>query len=141
MKEENYIKERVDDQIKWYSKKSSINKQLNLWTKGLVIVFAALIPFAAGFITGETIWLNYIIAILGVLTAIFTGVSALLKFQEKWNEYRTTSETLKHEKYLFLTEAGPYDGEEEAFKLFVSRIENLISKENSAWSQYINKDD
>lgn len=141
MTEEEYIKERVDDQIKWYSDKSSTNKLLHLWSKGLVIVFAALIPFAAGFITAVTIWLNYVIATLGVLTAIFTGLSALLKFQEKWNEYRTTSETLKHEKYLFKTNSGPYDGEEEAFKLFVSRIENLISKENSAWSQYINKDD
>jgi|TARA_B110000037_G_scaffold137421_1_gene155579 hypothetical protein len=141
MTEEEYIKERVDDQIDWYGKKSATNKNYHLWTKGLVIVFAALIPFAAGFISEKTIWLNYVIAVLGVLTAIFTGLSALLKFQEKWNEYRTTSETLKHEKYLFRTEAGPYDGESEPFKFFVSRIENLISKENSAWSQYINKDD
>ncbi|CAA0145596.1 conserved hypothetical protein [Tenacibaculum maritimum] len=106
MTEEEYIKERVDDQIDWYEEKSAVNKKYHLWTKGLVIVFAALIPFAAGFISEQTIWLNYVIAILGVLTAIFTGLSALLKFQEKWNEYRTTSETLKHEKYLFRTQAG-----------------------------------
>lgn len=140
MDEQEYIKERVDHQIKWYSDKSSRNKNLHLWSKGLVIVFASLIPFAAGFITATTVWLNYIIAVLGVLTAIFTGLSALLKFQEKWGEYRTTSETLKHEKFLFLTKSGPYDGEVEAFKVFVSRIENFISKENSAWSQYFNKD-
>ena len=73
-------------------------------------------------------------------TAILTGLSVLLKFQEKWTEYRTTSEILKHEKFLFITKAGSYGNEEESFKLFVRRIENLISKENSAWSQYINKD-
>lgn len=141
MTEDEYIKERVDNQINWYSTKSGTNKNYHLWTKALVIVFAALIPFAAGFISPDTAWLNYLIATLGVLTAIFTGLSALLKFQEKWNEYRTTSETLKHEKYLFITKSGPYDKEDESFKTFVSRIENLISKENSAWSQYINKDD
>jgi hypothetical protein len=140
MDEQTYIKERVDHQIKWYSTKSSRNKAWHLWTKGLIIVFAALIPFAAGFITPETKWLNYIIATLGVLTAVFSGLSALLKFHEKWEEYRTTSETLKHEKYLYLTKSGPYNNEEEPFKFLVSRIENLISKENSAWSQYINKE-
>ena len=107
---------------------------------GELIVFAALIPFAAGFIDSEKMWINYLIASLGVLTAIFSGLSALFEFQEKWDEYRTTSETLKHEKYLFKTKYGPYDEDGEIFKLFVSRIENLISKENSAWSQYINND-
>ena len=63
-----------------------------------------------------------------------------MKFQEKWSEYRTTSETLKHEKYLYETKSGPYDNERtDNFKSFVVRIENLISKENSSWSQYINK--
>ena len=140
MNEQEYLKDRVDEQINWYSNKSSTNKTFHLWSKGLIIVFAALIPFASGFLKPDTSWLNYIIATLGMLTAILTGLSALLKFQEKWTEYRTTSETLKHEKFLFVTKAGPYDNEEESFKLFVSRIENLISKENSAWSQYINKD-
>ena len=140
MTEAEYITDRVDDQINWYSNKSSINKKLNLWSKSLIIIFAALIPFAAGFINNERLWLNFTIASLGVLTAIFTGISTLLKFQEKWNEYRTISETLKHEKYLFVTKSVPYDEKEDAFKIFVNRIENLISKENSTWSQYINNE-
>ncbi len=140
MNENEYIEQRVNDQINWYSKKSTINKHYHNWSKGLIITFSALIPFAAGFISVETKWLTYIIAILGVFIAVLTGISTLLKFQEKWIKYRTTSETLKHEKFLFLTKSGPYDNTDEAYKVFVNRIENLISKENSAWSQYINKD-
>jgi hypothetical protein len=34
-----------------------------------------------------------------------------------------------------MTKAEPYH-EEEPFRLFVQRVESLISKENSAWSQY-----
>ena len=140
MNENEYIEQRVNDQIDWYSQKSKINKNCHNWSKGLIITFSALIPFAAGFISIETKWLIYIIAILGFLISILTGISSLLKFQEKWIKYRTTSETLKHEKFLYLTKSGPYDNTDNAFKIFVNRIENLISKENSAWNQYINKD-
>lgn len=138
MTEDQYIKERIADQIKWYSDKATSNKLLNHWTKGAIIVFSATIPLLAGldFCSGLK---NVILGILGALIAILSGLSGLLKFQEKWTEYRTTSETLKHEKILFQTKTGPYSEETEPFKLLVTRTENLVSKEHSAWSQYINK--
>jgi len=139
MKEEEYLKSRVDDQIKWYSDKASANKQLHHSTKGAIIIFSAAIPLIAGLdfdITSKNITLG----LLGTLIAILSGVSGLLKFQEKWSEYRTTSETLKHEKMLFVTKTGPFDNAEEPFKILVTRVENFISKEHSAWSQYINKE-
>ena len=73
---------------------------------------------------------------MGLLITIITGVVTLYKFQENWIEYRTTCETLRHEKYLFLTQADPYDIED-PFKLLVQRVENLISKENTQWAQHI----
>lgn len=100
--------------------------------------FSATIPLFAGLEFCPTIK-NIILGILGSLIAILSGLSGLLKFQEKWTEYRTTAETLKHEKILFLTKTGPYNEEDDPFKLLVTRTENLVSKENSAWSQYINK--
>jgi hypothetical protein len=45
---------------------------------------------------------------------------------------------LKHEKYLYLTKTEPYDGED-AFNELVKRVEDMISKENTRWSQYIKK--
>lgn len=138
MTEEQYIKERIDDQIKWYSNKATSNKILNHWTKGTIIVFSATIPLLAG-INFCAELKNIILGILGALIAVLSGLSGLLKFQEKWTEYRTTSETLKHEKILFQTKTGPYSEESEPFKLLVTRTENLVSKEHSAWSQYINK--
>jgi hypothetical protein len=141
MTQEEYIKERVEDQIKWFDKKSGINKTYHLWTSGFIIFFAALIPFAAGFNTKETAWMNYVIALLGVLTAIFTGLAALLKFQEKWTTYRITAEALRRETFLFKTETSPYDPGVNSFKLFVSNIEHTLSTENSNWSQMISKMD
>jgi hypothetical protein len=138
MNESDYIKTRIEDQIKWYSNKADINKQLNNWTKVLIIIFSCAIPFIAGLDFNPTIK-NILLGILGLLIAIFSGISGVLKFQEKWTEYRTTSETLKHEKILFQTRTGPYSEALDPFKELVTRIENLVSKEHSAWSQYINK--
>lgn len=141
MTEEEYLKERVDDQITWYNKKSGINKGLHLKSKALIIIFAALIPFTTGYISPQTEWVNYLIAVLGVLTAILTGLSTLFKFQEKWSEYRVNAEKLLHEKYLFHTNSGPYGTHKEPFKLLVFRVENLINKEVSSWSEYVSKEE
>ena len=42
-----------------------------------------------------------LVAIMGSVVAIISGFLSTFQFQKKWIEYRTTSETLKHEKYLF----------------------------------------
>ncbi len=140
MTAEEYLKDRVDDQISWYGKKSAINKTSYLWTNGLIIVFAALIPFCAGFLD-QVPGLNYAIATLGVLTAVATGLSSLLKFQEKWTTYRLTAESLRREKLLFITATGPYARGISSFKLFVANAENLMGQEHAGWIQIINKKD
>jgi hypothetical protein len=142
MDEKEYLETRVDDQINWYGQKATKFKILNIWSRGIIIVFSAIIPFISVFkpiTTLATISLcsrlvDILIPLLGSLTSIAAGFSALLKFQENWIEYRTTSENLKHEKYLYLNQSGPYESSKDSYKIFVNRIESLISKENSTWS-------
>jgi hypothetical protein len=71
---------------------------------------------------------------MGVAIALIAGLVTLYKFQENWVEYRATAETLKHEKYLYLTQSAPYDGNN-AFHLLVATAESAMSKENADWSQ------
>lgn len=137
MSEQEYIESRVDDQIAWYNKKSSTNKKYHLRLKALIIIFSAVIPFATGYNSTDNPCIDYIIAILGVLIAIFTGLSTLYKFQDKWSNYRMTGEALLHEKYLFQTNSGSYANHKESFKLFVFKIENIINTEVASWSEYI----
>tara|TARA_R110000787_G_scaffold32138_7_gene84939 strand:+ start:304 stop:732 length:429 start_codon:yes stop_codon:yes gene_type:complete len=137
MTEQEYIQGRVDDQITWYNKKSAINKNYHLKSKALIIIFSALIPFATGYNSPDKPWVDYIIAMLGVLIAVFTGLSTLYKFQDKWSNYRMTGEALIHEKYLFQTNSGSYSTHKEPFKFFVFRIENIINKEVASWNEYI----
>lgn len=130
---EEYISTRLDDQISWYSTKSSHNQKRYKLLRVIEISSAALIPFIAGM--GDRIdWGNLIVGILGMVVAITAGLIALHKNHELWIQYRTTCEQLKHEKYLYLTSYDPYN-HEGAFKKLVSRVEGLISRENSAWHQ------
>ncbi|GAA4271597.1 DUF4231 domain-containing protein [Aquimarina gracilis] len=141
MNEEQYIKDRVEDQIKWYGTKSAANKRMHLWTKGLIISFSAFIPLISGFLKSGPEYLNYVVGALGMVVAILTGISELMKFQEKWAKYRTTAETLKHEKFLYMTKSGHYHAEKAQFNQFVSRIETYISTENSEWSKIISQEE
>ncbi len=132
MQEEEYLEQRLNDQIGWYSKKSHFNQKAFKRLRLAEIAFAAIIPFLAGI--GDAVpHHQIIIGVLGVCITVSAGLSALYKFHENWIEYRNTAETLKHEKYLFLTKCSPYD-DKDAYCKLVQRVEGLISKENSQWS-------
>ena len=136
MDENQYIEQRLDDQIDWYDIKSQWNQK---WLKRLSlieIVAATTIPFLVGYIGEEIYPLRLTVGFLGVLVAVISGILPLYKFQENWIEYRTTCESLRHEKFLYLTSSEPYNIEE-PFPLLAQRVEALISKENTQWSQYI----
>jgi len=135
MTEEQYLKTRVDDQIKWYDKKSVTNKTLYFTLKVLEILFASAIPIITLF-EGTKI----IIAILGALISVIASVLALYKPSDKWKQYRNTAEALKNEKYIYLAKAGTYVSDE-PYKMLVERIEFIVSKENSNWTQIIGTTD
>ncbi len=137
MNEEEYLNDRLNDQIDWYDKKSQTSQKWFKKLRLLEIAAATIIPFLAGI--GPNIpYYSIIIGGLGVIIAVSAGVSALYKYHENWIEYRTTSETLKHEKYLFQAKCSPYNNDD-AFCKLVQRVEGLISKENTQWSRYVEK--
>ena len=138
MDEDEYLKDRLEDQINWYSKKSQTNQKWFKRLRLLEIILATLIPFLAGI--GDAIpCYQIIIGGIGVVIAIAAGLSAINKYQENWIEYRTTAESLKHEKYLYKTKCKPYDGEG-SLQILVQNVEGLISKENSQWSKHSKND-
>ena len=139
MNQEEYLKERLQDQIDWYDRTSVKNQRLFKRLQVAAILASATIPFLSGYITGTTVLLKLTVGALGLTVAAITAILGLYKFQENWFEFRTTCESLKHEKYLFLTKSEPYD-QGDPFKLLVERVESLISKENTAWNRYMKKD-
>ena len=137
MNEEEYLKNRLDDQINWYDRKSAKNQTYFKLFQLILIISAAAIPLLSGYIEKE-LSLPYIIGALGFLVAIITALQGLYKFQENWTAYRTTCESLRHEKYLYLTKTNPYHGKN-SFNMLVQRVEMLISKENSSWADIMKK--
>ncbi len=136
LNEEEYFKERLDNQIEWYDKKSGWHKGWHNKLHLIAILAAASLPFLTGYITDSAPDMKIVVGSLGVVIAVASGSIALFKFQEHWLQYRTTAESLKHHKYLFLTKTAPYD-KENGFNLLVESIEGLISKENSNWGSYV----
>lgn len=133
MTEEEYITQRLEDQIDWYSKKSS-SCQIKYKALRLVeIIAAAFIPFVSGM--GEKVlYGQWVVGSLGVMIAISAAAGTLFKYHENWIQYRITSEQLKHEKFLFSAHSGPYE-DPARFQMLVQRVETLISKEATTWAQ------
>jgi len=136
---EKYIKERYQDQIKWYSDKASSNKQFYSIFQWGVIVLSASVPVLIAAVPKEFEWLTIVISIL---LAIGTAGLKTFKFQETWINYRTISETLKKEKYFYDAELDDYANAQDKEGVFVERVESLISRENSLWvTTNMQKDD
>jgi len=132
MAPEEYIEQRLNDQIGWYDRKSATNQR---WFKRLrfaEIVAAAIIPFLSGF-AGGSLPIKVAIGALGVVVAVIASVLGLLNLQEP-----TGLESLRKEKFLFLTQTEPCD-KDDAFHLLVQRVEALLSKENADWAQSMMK--
>ncbi len=128
MAEENSALERLEEQRKWYSENSALNKQWFQKLKVAEIIAAALIPFFAGYAD-----LIVLTGILGVFIVVLEGLQSLYQFHDNWISYRSTSEALKHEKYLYLAKAGPYKDAVDPDALLAERAEATISREHAKW--------
>ncbi|MBV6439069.1 MAG: DUF4231 domain-containing protein [Haliscomenobacteraceae bacterium CHB4] len=137
MSPEEYLELRVDDQYKWYEKKSARNKRWFFTSQSLVIICSALIPLCVGYSDNENLeWLKYVGGFLGAIVAILGGVMSLKKYRENWRLYRASAEALQREKYLYFNRIGSYDDPDEGkiFKLFVERVEQILASENTLWA-------
>ena len=72
--------------------------------------------------------------LLGVLITILEGALHLNQYQENWIAYRSTCESLKHEKYVYIAKASPYAGVADARALLAERVESLVSQEHAKWA-------
>jgi hypothetical protein len=121
--------QRLEDQIRWYDSHSTTNQWMFKVLKIIVIAAAALIPFLVGFNLPK-----WVVGGFGVLIAVLEGLQQLNQYHANWITYRSTSEALKHEKFLFLAAAGPYAAAIVPRVLLAERIESLVSQEHAKWA-------
>jgi hypothetical protein len=125
------IMERLENQIEWYDRKSLTNQRIFKRIKMIEILAAAAIPFLAALNIPELRW---VIGLLGVLITVLEGMLHLNQYQQNWIAYRSTCESLKHEKYVYLGKASPYANVADPHALLAERIESLVSQEHAKWA-------
>ena len=126
----NYLENRYEDQLGWYSKKSKRYKRCYQWIQGAIFLLSAFLSFIV-IIAPEHLG---IVAFMSSTLVFLTAILKAFKFQEDWINYRTTAEILKREKQYYDAKIGEYGTAKNAEQLFVERIEVLMSKENTSWT-------
>ena len=113
---QKYISERVEQYQKWYDGKAvkiNVPSQYTLWGAPVIQVF---------------------VTFISLLVVVGVSLESVFHYREQWKNYRSTEQLLGHEKFLYQSRVGRYRGlsEEDAFRLFVERIEESIAIENAA---------
>ena len=119
--------QRLEDQILWYDRKS---QSAQFWYKLLQIISiltAAAVPVVAPWAPWQ------VAAILGSCAAAVQAMQGLGQYQHNWITYRSTCESLKHEKYLYLAGADLYGVTANPDVRLAERIEQIVSQENAKW--------
>ena len=158
MKDEQYIKERIDDQINYFgikaSKAQKKYKKLKRWEIFIAATIPVLIAFSALSILENTVFKSNLVIVNGVkmlnpifsLSTVFQIIAAIggiiivfLKsvvdledYYKTWKEFRSVEMTLQQEKYKFVTRTEPYD-ESDAYSILVEEVELILNKENQKW--------
>ncbi|WP_433524225.1 DUF4231 domain-containing protein [Nocardia pseudovaccinii] len=118
--------ERLVGQLNWYGAKSAAAQRAYKQVKLGQIVVGAVVPVVA--LSAPAV----VTAVLAAVVVVAEGAQQLFQWQTNWLGYRSTAEALKHERFLYLAEAGPYrDVDRRA--VLAERVENLLGRENVEW--------
>jgi hypothetical protein len=120
---------RLKDQLDWYDRRSQAAQRAYKWVKVAQLLLAAGVPVAVASAAP-----GVLTALLGGLVVVLEGIQQLYQWQTNWVLYRATAEALKHERYLYLAQAGPYSGRDR-HRLLAERIEGLVSQEHAKWTE------
>lgn len=137
---EDYLRERVDEQIQWMESKARQSKSSHRLLR-LVQITLGILVTAAGPYTTVLDYGPQITTALGAIISLAAAWEAVNDYQNNWIRYRRTLEDLERERLLFQTASGPYrqntavsSEDEVAFSLFVTRVEALLGQELDSWS-------
>lgn len=130
MTPEEYIADRIDAQAKWHSKKAVRYKNTYYLLQILEFILSLSIPVLAG-CAYQNKNVSFAIGVVGAVIAFIESLCKLCKFHENWIKYRTISEALKNEKYLYMTKSGAYKNKD--FSCLVLQVEQILATGNKEW--------
>lgn len=136
MTEEEYLRDRLENQLRWHSDKAAENQKKYKLFQLIVIIAGALVPLFTSVSDTDAVYTKWIVGLLGVVVAGTAAAISLYKFQENWVQYRIIAEALKTEQFLFATKAPPYDGPD-PFKDLVVRVEEILVEQQRKWKAIV----
>jgi len=130
MADNDYVRQRVDDQIQYFDTRAQDNQRAYRTLKSISIVCNVLttLTIALAFTVPDAWRVALSIGAL-VLSTMVLATYQWEEFQNygaKWEKFRLVAEQLKSEKHLFVAGAGRYSGTADADrKLFAETVEGI----------------
>ena len=74
-----------------------------------------------------------------MIVVLLVSLERVFHYREQWANYRSTEQFLRKEYFLFTTKKGLYADKkkEDAYRLFVERVEGSIEAENASTLQVL----
>ncbi|MCB6184903.1 DUF4231 domain-containing protein [Leeia sp. TBRC 13508] len=138
MTPEDYIETRVVQYQNWYNGKAVSSKSRYLQMRAFSVVGGSLVPVLVNVSSKYTFLgasvTQWAVTVISLLVVVCVSLESVFHYREQWKNYRSTEQLLGHERFLFQSRVGRYQGmnDPEAFRLFVERVEEAIAIENSA---------
>jgi hypothetical protein len=138
-----YIESRLEGgksgYLGYYDKTARRMKRRHLQTRSAAAIGAVLIPVVSNLsweptVAGVKIHFAAVASsIIGLGVALILALEGVFHFKDQWQNFRGTEQYLLSQKYRFENRVDEYQSlsTEDAFKMFVSRVEKAILDENN----------
>jgi len=131
-----YFDVHLQGQRRWYSTRAGRHKRMSNALAILVIVAGTAVTVVQIF--RDEAWVPIATAVLGAVVVLAKGLERIGRYGETWMAYRKASEAMQHQYRLYVNNAGDFASEaseEEAYRTFVERVEQVIGEEVSQFWQ------
>ncbi|MEV8377149.1 DUF4231 domain-containing protein [Kribbella sp. NPDC056861] len=119
----------MDEQVHWYSTKSALALRNYRLVKISQLTIGSAVPIIALLEVPSAIT-----ASLGAIVILLEAIQQLFQWQTDQVLYRSTSEALKQQRYLYIAHAGPYQ-ENNRDAVLAEKVQALVSQEHARWTK------
>lgn len=139
-RQRDFLKLRWLDQVTWVEAKASKSQRLYYRLRLVTIIGAVVVPALVS-LNALDGWYGNAAQIatwvVSLVVAVSAAIEGFFQFGQRWRNYRGTAEQLKTEGWLYFELAGPYaavnGSHGDAYRTFVSRVEDLLQKDAHAY--------
>lgn len=129
-----FLRSRWLDQLMWMDTRATEARARYYALRICGFCAGAVIPLLAAYdIVGYGVSLSRLaIAVLGLVVVMASGLEGLLKYGDRWRQYRWSAELLKTEGWRFLQLADPYNHFQthaEAYPHFSDHVEDTLRRD------------